>query len=202
MAVSRGGDVITKLNIGPGYEGQRLAGFKSLDIIDGPEIDYVADAFKSIPIDDNVCEIVYASHVLEHAHWHDIESILREWVRIIKLGGWLEVWVPDGLKVCEAFYKGEMTGEQKGPTKAWGHKKIHGDPCLFANNYIFSMCGKKYFPHGMHKSLYSRRFLHDMFKKVGLINIQDMDISEKRNGGDSWINLGVKGQKQYTGKRA
>lgn len=42
--------------------------------------------------------LLYASHVLEHIPWYKTEEVLREWVRVLKPGGVLEVWVPDRLK--------------------------------------------------------------------------------------------------------
>ena len=43
---------------------------------------------------DGELDFVVASHVLEHMP--DIKSALREWVRVLKVGGILAVVVPDG----------------------------------------------------------------------------------------------------------
>ena len=63
-------------------------------------MDYVYDAGKPLPFEDNTFDLVYASHVLEHIPWYKVEEVVKEWVRILKPGGVLEVWVPDGLKIC------------------------------------------------------------------------------------------------------
>jgi len=96
------------LEIGCG--GSRLPEFETLDIVGGPNMDYVYDAAKPLPFKDNTFDLIYASHVLEHIPWYKTEEVLREWVRILKPGGQLEVWVPDGLKICQTLLKAELEG--------------------------------------------------------------------------------------------
>src|SRR5687768_10744872 len=96
------------LEIGPG--GERIPGFETLDVISGSKVDYVADASKRLPFPDATYDLVYASHILEHVPWYQLDRAVREWVRIIKRGGALEVWVPDGVKIAKAFAGAEEKG--------------------------------------------------------------------------------------------
>jgi predicted SAM-dependent methyltransferase len=41
------------------------------------------------------CDLVYSSHLLEHFHYEKLPSILSEWMRVIKPGGHLVLYVPD-----------------------------------------------------------------------------------------------------------
>ena len=56
---------------------------------------------------DGTFNLVYASHILEHTAWIRPAEILTEWVRVLKPGGVLEIWVPDGLRIAEAFVGAE-----------------------------------------------------------------------------------------------
>jgi SAM-dependent methyltransferase len=94
-----------QLEIGPGNE--RLPGFESLNILSGPEVDYVCDATRPLPFLDCSFDLIYSSHTLEHVPWYLVEKVLKEWVRILKKDGALEIWVPDGLKIAKAFVEGE-----------------------------------------------------------------------------------------------
>src|SRR5262245_47155755 len=81
-----------KLEIGPG--GNRIVGFETLNFMYGPHHDYVADASQKLPFPDGTFSIIYASHVLEHIPWYRSAQVLQEWVRILRSGGTLELWVP------------------------------------------------------------------------------------------------------------
>lgn len=56
--------------------------------------DIVADARK-IPLEDCFADLVLASHTLEHFSFRETLSVLREWVRILKVGGTLSLVVPN-----------------------------------------------------------------------------------------------------------
>lgn len=66
------------LEIGSG--GGRIEGFETVDVVGGPNVDYVYDASKSLPFNDNTFDLIYSSHVLEHIPWYLTEQVLKEWV--------------------------------------------------------------------------------------------------------------------------
>lgn len=74
----------------------RLPGFETLNIVGGPNVDYIYDAATQLAFKDNTFDLIYASHVLEHIRWYKTDEVLKEWVRILKSGGWLKVWVSVG----------------------------------------------------------------------------------------------------------
>ncbi len=176
------------LEIGPGYHGERIDGFETVDFHVRDNVDHVADASAVLPFDNNTFDIVYASHVLEHIEWVKTEDTLKEWVRILKPKGWLEIWVPDALKICKRFVIAEANR-----TNINDEEK---DPCKKANGRIFSFGGWQYLPTGNHKALFSRRYLKKLMEKAGLINLTDLKKEDIRGVTDyGWINLGVKGVK-------
>lgn len=55
--------------------------------------DIVTNA-NQLPFPDNTFDLIRASHILEHFHPHQTEDVLREWLRVLKPGGYLVVCVP------------------------------------------------------------------------------------------------------------
>ena len=183
------------LEIGCG--GSRLPEFETLDIVGGPNVDYVYDAAKPLPFKDNTFDLIYASHVLEHIPWYKTEEVLREWVRILKAGGQLEVWVPDGLKICQTLLKAELEGINEIEKDGWYKFNPRKDPCVWTSSRIFTYgdgTGNPNHPN-WHRAMFTPRYLKELFERVGLKDIREMDRSEVRGYDHGWINLGVKGTK-------
>jgi len=66
---------------------------KTLDINPDYNPDYLCD-MHNIPIKDNSLDFIVASHVLEHTN--NTIGVLKEWRRILKVGGKIGISVPDG----------------------------------------------------------------------------------------------------------
>lgn len=183
------------LEIGPGNE--MMLGFETLNIVGGTNVDYVFDAAKTLPFEDNTFDLIYASHILEHIPWYKTEEVLKEWVRILKPEGQLEAWVPDSLKICETLFKAELESVNLIDKDGWYKFNPRKDPCLWAAGRIFSYgdgTGNPNHPN-WHRAIFTPRYLKELFKYVGLINIKEMGHSEVRGYDHGWINLGVKGTK-------
>ena len=154
------------LEIGPGDE--RIHGFETLNIFSGPNVDYVYDASKPLPFEDNTFDLIYASHILEHIVWYQTEITLKEWVRILKSGGTLEVWVPNGLKICQIMMGAELNGINDTAKDGWYKFNPRKDPYIWANGRIFTYgdgTGNPNHPN-WHRAIFSSGF----FKNLTLSN--------------------------------
>jgi SAM-dependent methyltransferase len=183
------------LEIGPGEN--RIQGFETLNIRWNKSVDYVADASKPLPFSDNTFEIVYASHVLEHIPWYKVQDTLREWTRILKAGGQLEVWVPDGLKICKALVDFELRGENYIEKDGWYRYNPEKDPCKWAAGRLFTYgdgMGNPRSPN-WHRSMFTPRYLRLLFEKAGLTDIRQLNPQDVRGYDHGWINLGMIGTK-------
>ncbi len=184
-----------RLEIGPGPT--RIEGFETLNIRAGRHVDYVYDACGQLPFSDNCFELVYASHVLEHVPWYQTEEVLQEWVRILQPGGVLEVWVPDGLKVCRTLIEYEDSGRDESKCDGWYRFNPQKDVCKWAAGRVFSYgdgTGRADSPN-WHRALFTSRYLSGRLGQAGLTDIREMDRTEVRGSDHGWINLGVRGTK-------
>jgi SAM-dependent methyltransferase len=183
------------LEIGPGNH--RLPGFESLNILSGPEVDYVCDATKPLPFPDASFDLIYSSHTLEHVPWYLVEKVFKEWVRILKKGGALEIWVPDGLKIAKAFVEGEEELNSNWQGDGWYRFNEEKDVCKWASGRIFTYgdgTGNPNHPN-WHRAIFSPRYLETVMIEAGLVGISKLKKEQVRGYDHGWINLGMSGIK-------
>ena len=189
------GKPVRRLEIGPGR--YRVPGFETLNVVAGLDVDYIADAADRLPIEDEAFDLVYASHVLEHIPWYQTKAALAEWVRVIKPGGRLEIWVPDGLKIARAFVDAEDTASRAFEADGWWQFNTDKDPCIWMSGRCFSFgdgTGKADDPN-WHRALFSDRLLRQLLTEAGLTDVHPLPAGSARVHDHGWINLGVTGTK-------
>lgn len=80
-----------KINVGSGEYPKE--GYINIDKY-YEKADVMADATK-LPYEDNTIDEVYSSHLLEHFSKYDVKKALDEWYRVLKIGGKLDLEVPN-----------------------------------------------------------------------------------------------------------
>lgn len=184
-----------KLEIGPGLK--RVPDFETINIVWGRDVDYIADVSKKMPFSADTFDIIYASHVLEHIAWYQLQYVIAEWIRILKPGGSMEIWVPNGLVIAKTFVNAEYGICNEIDMDGWYKFNENHDPCVWANGRIFSYgdgSGRKNDPN-WHLTIFSPRYLRLLLANAGLVNIEEMNRSEVRGYDHGWINFGIKGYK-------
>jgi len=92
----------------------------------------------SFPFEDNSCDIIYSSHLLEYFDRVEVSSILTEWNRVLKPGGILRVAVPDFEAMCNLYKEGYKIEKFLGPLFGkWGEP-----PVYHKTTYDFSSLSK------------------------------------------------------------
>jgi ubiquinone/menaquinone biosynthesis C-methylase UbiE len=194
--IKNSGKSIRFLEIGPGEE--RISDFETVNIVLTKNTDYVLDASKKMPFLSDTFDIIYCSHVLEHTPWYLVDQTIKEWVRILKPGGTLEIWVPDGLKIARAFCDAESGNNDDYKKDGWYRFNEEKDSTKWFSGRMFSY-GDGLGTRGhfnFHLSAFSERYLKKVLSNVGLEHIIKMNSNECRGYDHGWINLGVKGVKQ------
>lgn len=197
-AINRGrnaGKDTRYLEIGPGLK--PIDGFEALNIVWTPGVDYVHSATRDLPFADNSFDMVYASHILEHIAWYQVPATLAEWYRIVKPGGTIELWVPNGLEIARAFVRAEDGEPNAIDRDGWYRFNPDRDPAAWAAGRLFSYGdGEGTRGHfNWHLALFSERYLANLLVDAGFAATRRMDRSEVRGYDHGWINMGIVGTK-------
>ena len=183
------------LEIGPGP--RRLRGFETLNIVSGRDVDYVWDASRQLPFGVGTFEVIYCSHTLEHVPWYLTEQTLQEWVRVLAPEGRLEVWVPDGLRLCQALVYYELEGENRMHLDGWARFNEERNPYKWISGRIYAYgdgTGDPGSPN-WHRALFTPKHLRQVMERAGLKDIRSLDRADVRGHDHGWINMGMTGTK-------
>jgi ubiquinone/menaquinone biosynthesis C-methylase UbiE len=91
-----------KLNLGCGLH--HPEGFINIDINPKVNPDIIADVSK-LSYEDNTVDKILASHIIEHFFVWKIPEILKEWYRVLKVSGVIQIECPDLHKVLKNYYE-------------------------------------------------------------------------------------------------
>lgn len=97
-----------KINFAAGR--QTLEGYFNVDAVQHPDatkpLDLVyemrfdnCDLIEKMPLPDECADELFAAHVLEHFYRYDVDAVLAEWKRLLKIGGRLILELPN-LEAC------------------------------------------------------------------------------------------------------
>lgn len=186
------GKIDRNLEIGPGSK--RIHGFETLNIVWDRHVDYVLDASKKLPFPSGSFNLIYASHVLEHIPWYQVQDVLNEWVRLLTSGGQIEIWVPDAYKIASLLVDIENGIDRLEWHDGWRPLNNENDPYKWISGRLFWGAERDY--PSWHLALLTPKYLEKLFFNSGLINIRLMDNSENRGIDYGWHNLGIRGTKR------
>ncbi|MFH1819660.1 MAG: class I SAM-dependent methyltransferase [Pseudomonadota bacterium] len=188
--------LVRTLEIGPGLK--KIAGFESINVGWSPGVDYIGNASSRLPFRAGTFDVVFASHIIEHLPWYQVEHAIAEWSRILKPGGVLEIWTPDTLKICKAWIRFEDESNTEGmQADGWFRLNAGKEPAKWASGRIYAYGdGQGTLDHpNWHRALFSARYLQLLLQQAGLEDVRTLDVSERRGQGHGWIDLGVTGRK-------
>lgn len=144
----------------------------SFDIREDVKPDVVCDVRK-LPVADQTFDIVFSSHTLEHFGWVNVDKVIKEWSRVLKIGGELRLVVPNLRYAAKRLVEDNLQ-----PTDLW----------------VFY--GEQDYPKNFHAMGFTPKTLHALITATGLFD--DIQIKEGNIDGppnpDSW-NLQLKATK-------
>jgi len=99
---------VTKLNLGSG--GKTIPGFTNCDLFPEPGVDELF-SMEEIPYIDKSVDEISSEHALEHLPRPMAEKAIREFARVLKPGGKLDLKVPDLEDCCRKFLENPQLQE-------------------------------------------------------------------------------------------
>ena len=75
----------------------------------GYPVDILTDIKDLSMIPDESVDVIVLHHVVEHIAIHELSGYIREWRRVLKVGGRLAVFVPDLKKLDRSWLEGTIT---------------------------------------------------------------------------------------------
>lgn len=143
-----------KLNLGSG--GDYIDGYTNVDLY-AERADERYDIAK-LPYTENSVDEIRGFHVIEHFDYMFAHEVMKEWHRVLKIGGRLHLETPDLLSSCKAMVDTDDDGR-------WG---LYGH--MFSEPWI---------PGLTHKFLYTEFQLRKLLNWAGFHTISRLPPSSK-----------------------
>lgn len=89
--------------------------FEQFDAVDHNAetgLHYTLGNARQLPYSDETFPYVYSSNLLEHFRIGETVRILTEWARVVRVGGTLEIIVPDALGILHSYFCGEISWDE------------------------------------------------------------------------------------------
>lgn len=163
----------------PAFENAVL---KRFDINPDAKPDVLCD-IRAIPEQDETFDVVMANHVLEHFYFWEAPALVKEWSRILKVGGEIILRVPNLRWAAEQILKSYETGGEHDANYAFG--SIYGTRIDVRTDAPDST--------QIHRMGYVKHSLENLLKHVGCFD--DIDVQEAGTDGEASLTARAKKSK-------
>lgn len=178
--------VVRWLEIGPGL--QQLQGpWTTLDCQPRPGVvDTVCQWGEDpLPFASDLFDLVYASHVLEHVPWYRTVDALREAHRVLRLGGVIEIHVPNFDILIQAVTERRALDDH---AEGKHNQELHW--MHWVAERLFH-CGDE---TQWHRACFNSDHLRWCLTRAGFLDIHALD--DERGHSHGIVNLGMSGVKR------
>ena len=115
-----------------------------------------------------------AVEVLEHIPFRKTLKVLKEWYRILKIGGKLTIQVPDCGKMMEYYVKGLVCDCVPHKAKEWKDYKpnpwcikCEGKAVVNTKRWYYSFTGAQKHRYDFHKNIFTKNNLESLLLEAG-----------------------------------
>jgi predicted SAM-dependent methyltransferase len=151
---SKGDKLIADIGVGtqasPWPDGEVV----TFDIREEVKPDVICDV-RYLPVPDQTFDIVFSSHTLEHFPWPSVDRVLKEWSRIIKVGGELRLVVPN---------------------LRWSARHILDDTMVPEDYWV--LYGEQDYPKNHHSVGFTPNTLGALIRSIGVFDENSIEIRE------------------------
>ena len=125
--------------------------FENLDTRPLKGVDHISEAFPLL-FEDNTFDLLYSSHVLEHFKKSETQSVINEWVRVLKPGGIIRLSVPSFEALIKIY---ELTEDME--------------------SIIGPLMGGQTYEQNFHYNIFDKKRLTDYLEKAGYEAVHPWD---------------------------
>lgn len=132
-------------------------------------------------INNNSVDKITAIEFLEHISFRDTFLVLKEWFRILKPNGEINIQVPDCGKAMEYYVNGEIC--ECVPHKGTNEEQV-SDPCCFVcggkgkinpNRWLYSFLGAQKHKYDAHLNIFTKERMEQVLSSAGFKRIKFTD---------------------------
>jgi len=172
--IAEGRDIKLHLGCGPNlFEGWINVEGEYLKDMEGIVLH---DITQPLPIPDNCVSEILTVHVIEHIMPNDVNALLKEWLRVLRPGGFVATEWPDLLKLC--------TNVVNNPHYLWSDNSKEQKISIAG---IFGKIDKYQDPVMLHKWGYSAESLSRRFKDLGYSKTRTEQNKYRKTKADSRV---------------
>ena len=131
--------------------------------------DIVMDA-RQLPLEGQVFDAVYCSHVLEHFHRHDALKVLLGFTKSLVPEGYAHIRVPDVGLVMHKFVEDQLDMESVLYRSLGGPVTVHD--VIYGHGQVIMESGSDYYAH---KTGFTWPFLKGMLTKAGFRSVEVLE---------------------------
>lgn len=136
---------------------------------DLPGVDHVADIRSPLPFPDATFDHVSSRNCLEHVPWREVGTVLRDWARILKPHGTLDLWTPDFEYLCRQYLAGRADTHLEGALQADAASVLGGyDASAWA---LVKMFGGQDYPENFHGAVLDETLVTRLLGAAGFDGI-------------------------------
>jgi hypothetical protein len=170
-----------RIELGSGPHGK--PGYYHVDAVKVGNVDRESDVRNLDWILDDAVDDLYSAHTIEHFSYTEIDTILKEWHRVLKPSGIIRLKMPDLDFLCHAYVDGTHSTEETmiamfggfsdTPGGPDGWEKVSGNPKWERNTIPDGDIPHpgQYTEWGAHKAMYTFKSLKPRMERAGFINI-------------------------------
>jgi SAM-dependent methyltransferase len=170
-----------RIELGSGPHGE--PGYYHVDAVKVGNVDRESDVRNLDWVLDDAVDDLYSAHTIEHFSYTEIDTILKEWHRVLKPSGIIRLKVPDLDFLCHAYVDGTHSTEEimvalfggfsDYPGGPDGWEKVSGNPKWERNTIPDGDVPHpgQYTEWGAHKAMYTFKSLVPRMERAGFINI-------------------------------
>jgi len=118
------------------------------------------DLRNGLPFRNDTVSSIYTSHVLEHFYPDELQRLLRECHRVLRLGGGLRIVVPDMGRAARAYLFGQQSFFTDFPRR---HNSIGGK----LSNVLFC--------EGGHRQGFDFSYLEELLREAGFSEVWELE---------------------------